>query len=230
MTMTAGQVIPSYIELKNTGTKTWDSSTARHDPAARPLERLRRRHVARAPTGSQRSGGRSRRAARTSSRSTSRRRRAPARYDEYFGVVQEGVAWFSDPGQGGPPDNDLEVKIAVGPGDGGPPPTDAGAHASDAGAAHDAGGTAADAGHAGDSGGVVSPGADAGGGSSGGGSSSGATSSGGGGDAGGWDGASPGQSGGCSVGAAGGASPWASALGMMLAVGGLGRRAMRRRR
>jgi MYXO-CTERM domain-containing protein len=28
-------------------------------------------------------------------------------------VVQEGVAWFSDPGQGGPPDNDLEVKINV---------------------------------------------------------------------------------------------------------------------
>ena len=28
-------------------------------------------------------------------------------------MVQEGVAWFSDPGQGGPPDNDLEVKISV---------------------------------------------------------------------------------------------------------------------
>ena len=34
-------------------------------------------------------------------------------YDEYFGVVQDGVAWFSDPGQGGPPDNDLEAQIKV---------------------------------------------------------------------------------------------------------------------
>ena len=34
-------------------------------------------------------------------------------YDEFFGVVEEGVAWFSDSGQGGPPDNDLEVKIVV---------------------------------------------------------------------------------------------------------------------
>jgi hypothetical protein len=37
----------------------------------------------------------------------------PGLYDEHFGVVQEGVAWFSDPGQGGPPDSDLEVKIQV---------------------------------------------------------------------------------------------------------------------
>jgi hypothetical protein len=27
--------------------------------------------------------------------------------------VQEGVAWFSDPGQGGPPDDDLEVQVVV---------------------------------------------------------------------------------------------------------------------
>jgi MYXO-CTERM domain-containing protein len=31
-------------------------------------------------------------------------------------VLEEGVAWFGDPGQGGPPDNDLEVKISVAPG------------------------------------------------------------------------------------------------------------------
>jgi MYXO-CTERM domain-containing protein len=34
-------------------------------------------------------------------------------YDEFYGVVEEGVAWFSDPGQGGPPDNDIEAKIQV---------------------------------------------------------------------------------------------------------------------
>jgi MYXO-CTERM domain-containing protein len=34
-------------------------------------------------------------------------------YTEYFGVVVDGVAWFSDPGQGGPPDTDLEANIDV---------------------------------------------------------------------------------------------------------------------
>jgi hypothetical protein len=37
----------------------------------------------------------------------------PGTYYEYFNLVEEGVAWFSDPGQGGPPDNDLEVQIVV---------------------------------------------------------------------------------------------------------------------
>ena len=37
----------------------------------------------------------------------------PGTYDELFGVVEDGVAWFSDPGQGGPADEDLEVKIEV---------------------------------------------------------------------------------------------------------------------
>ncbi len=34
-------------------------------------------------------------------------------YYEYFGVLQEGVAWFSDSGQGGPADNALEVQVNV---------------------------------------------------------------------------------------------------------------------
>jgi hypothetical protein len=37
----------------------------------------------------------------------------PGTYFEYFNLVEEGVAWFSDPGQGGPPDDDLEVQIVV---------------------------------------------------------------------------------------------------------------------
>jgi lysozyme len=34
-------------------------------------------------------------------------------YEEYFGMVEDGVAWFGDPGQGGPPDNDIEANIDV---------------------------------------------------------------------------------------------------------------------
>lgn len=39
-------------------------------------------------------------------------------YDEHFGLVQEGAVWFSDPGQGGPPDNQLEGLFEVIEGDG----------------------------------------------------------------------------------------------------------------
>jgi len=41
----------------------------------------------------------------------------PGEYHEFFGVVQEGVAWFSDNGQGGPPDNQIEALIDLVPGD-----------------------------------------------------------------------------------------------------------------
>lgn len=34
-------------------------------------------------------------------------------FDEHFGLVQEGVAWFSDAGQGGPPDGQLEGMFNV---------------------------------------------------------------------------------------------------------------------
>jgi lysozyme len=37
----------------------------------------------------------------------------PGSYHEFFDLVQEGAAWFSDPGQGGPPDNQLEAWIEV---------------------------------------------------------------------------------------------------------------------
>jgi lysozyme len=79
-------------------------------------------------------------------------------YTEYFGVVEDGVAWFSDPGQGGPPDDDIEANILVSAGsltcvpdpsvpdggkatsDGGNPSTsDGGAVSKDAGAVSDSG-------------------------------------------------------------------------------------------
>src|SRR5205807_3938505 len=41
----------------------------------------------------------------------------PGTYHEFFGVVQEGVAWFSDNGQGGPPDNQIEALVELVPGD-----------------------------------------------------------------------------------------------------------------
>jgi MYXO-CTERM domain-containing protein len=129
----------------------------------------------------------------------------PGTYHEFFGVVQESVAWFSDSGQGGPPDNQLEALIEVVPGDPTPPPDLAGGNPP-----------------AGDDGGV-------GGGTGsgpGGGTGSGGTT--GGGDTGATPPPSnPGAPAGCSV--ASGASGGAGGLGVMLLLllAGAGRRRAR---
>jgi MYXO-CTERM domain-containing protein len=111
--MTEGQTIPSYIELKNVGTKTWDSNT--RIGTTQPRDRMSAfadsswlaPNRPAAVTGTVAPGA---------SFKFQFNLHAPdkaATFDEFFGVVQEGVAWFSDPGQGGPPDNDLEVKVDV---------------------------------------------------------------------------------------------------------------------
>ena len=113
LTMVEGQTIASYIELKNTGTKTWDSSTKIGTTQPRDRASVFADSTWLAPnrpaavSGTVAPGG------------TFKFKfdlHAPDKagtYYEYFGVVQEGVAWFSDPGQGGPSDDDLEVQIKV---------------------------------------------------------------------------------------------------------------------
>jgi lysozyme len=113
MTMMGSARVAAYIELRNTGTKTWDSNTrlATSNPRDRasmfasadwidptrlasvqgtvaPGETYRFQFTLQAPA-------------------------APGVYSEYFNVIQEGVAWFSDPAQGGPPDNQLQNRITV---------------------------------------------------------------------------------------------------------------------
>ena len=113
MQMIAGQTVAASITLKNTGTKTWDSNTKlgttqprdRASPFADSswLSSSRAAHV----TGTVAPGG---------TFKFSFHFHAPAKagtYNEYFDLVQEGVAWFSDPGQGGPPDNQIEAQIVV---------------------------------------------------------------------------------------------------------------------
>ena len=108
--MVEGQTIPSYIELKNTGTKTWDSNTriGTTQPRDRSSDFADSSWIApnrpAAVTGTVPPGGTFKFQFNLHAPSTT------GTYHEYFGVVQEGVAWFSDPGQGGPPDNDLEVR------------------------------------------------------------------------------------------------------------------------
>jgi lysozyme len=113
LTMVAGQTVPSYIELKNVGTKTWDSST--HLGTTQPRDRkstfadstwLAPNRPA-AVSGTVAPGGSYK------FKFDLHAPDKPGTYYEYFGVVQEAVAWFSDPGQGGPPDDDLEVQVNV---------------------------------------------------------------------------------------------------------------------
>jgi MYXO-CTERM domain-containing protein len=113
LTMVEGQVIPSYIELKNTGTKAWDSNT--HLGTTQPRDRV---SVFADSTwlSDQRPAGVTGTVAPGDTYKFTFDLAAPLKtgtYEEYFGVVEDGVAWFSDPGNGGPPDNDLEVKIQV---------------------------------------------------------------------------------------------------------------------
>jgi hypothetical protein len=152
LTMTAGQTIPSYIELKNTGSLAWDSKT--HLGTTQPRDRasvfadstwLAPNRPA-GVTGSVAVGGSYKFAFDLHAPSK------PGTYLEYFGLVEDGVAWFSDPGQGGPPDNDLEVQIIV---VAGPDTADAGggkgedAGVEEAGAKEDAGTGGEDAGRTG---------------------------------------------------------------------------------
>ena len=150
--MTAGQTIPSYIELKNTGGKAWDSNT--HLGTTQPRDRA---SVFADSTwlSSDRPAGVKGTVAVGGTYKFTFDLHAPDKpgtYFEYFNLVEEGVAWFSNPGQGGPSDNDLEVQIVV-------------EAAPDAGAAEDAGATHADAGAHADAGhDDAGPHADAGGG------------------------------------------------------------------
>jgi MYXO-CTERM domain-containing protein len=128
--MTAGQAIPSNIVLKNSGTANWDSNT--RIGTTQPRDRASafadstwvNAGRPSAVTGTVAPGATFKFSFDLKAPTT------PGTYDEFFGVVEDGVVWFSDPGQNGPPDNDIEVKIEV---SAAPPVPDAGPSADDAG-------------------------------------------------------------------------------------------------
>jgi hypothetical protein len=112
-TIVAGQTVPADIEMKNTGAKAWDSST--HVGTTQPRDRT---SVFADSTwlAPNRPAGVTGSVAPGATYSFAFNLHAPTTagtYLEYFNLVQEGVAWFSDPGQGGPPDNDLEANLVV---------------------------------------------------------------------------------------------------------------------
>jgi hypothetical protein len=226
--MKQGDVVPSYIELKNTGTKSWDSNTriGTTQPRDRKSSFADGTWVAdnrpSAVKGTVAPG-------QTYKFTFDLAANDVGTFDEFFGVVEDGVAWFSDSGQGGPPDNQLEVKIQVVAN----PNADAGSTHSDGGTSHADGGTHTDGGAHTDAGmtegdGATSPVDDDGGSTP---PPSGSDDSGTGtepGDAAGNDALSGQNGGGCSVGTTRSASSsWSFVLGLALAAGGL---RLRRRR
>jgi hypothetical protein len=126
LTMTEGDVLPAYIELKNTGTKSWDGNTRIGTTEPRDRASVFADSSWLAPNRPSGVSGSVAPGATYKFKFNLAAPMKPGTYDEFFGVVQDGVAWFSDSGQGGPPDNQLEVKIQVIPGDGGAPKQDAG--------------------------------------------------------------------------------------------------------
>ncbi len=145
LTMTEGQTIPSYIELKNSGSKAWDSSTKLGTTQPRDRTSVFADASWLAPNRPAAVTGTVAPGATYKFQFDLHAPNKVGTYYEYFGVVEEGVAWFSDPEQGGPADDVLEVQVKVipaPPSDGGAPTNDAGAPKSDASApSSDDGGT-----------------------------------------------------------------------------------------
>lgn len=109
----AGGTLPASITLRNTGTAPWDANT--HLATSEPRDRASPFAGAEwpAPNRYARVSGA---VAPGATYTFSFDLHAPQTlgvYDEHFGLVQEGVAWFSDPGQGGPPDDQLEGLFEV---------------------------------------------------------------------------------------------------------------------
>ncbi len=107
------QTFTGYIELRNTGEQAWDENTrlGTTEPRDRPSPLADPTWLA--PNRPAAVSGMVEPGETYKFEFTLRAPAEPGEYAEYFGVVQEGVAWFSDDGQGGPPDNQLQVKVEV---------------------------------------------------------------------------------------------------------------------
>ena len=113
MPMTAGATVDAWIEFQNIGSKPWDGNTKLALTEAR--DRVSPFHDASWPApnrlavvaGTVPPGGNYKFTFKWHAPS------APGSFDEHYGLVQEGVHWFSDPGQLGPADAAIEAKIDV---------------------------------------------------------------------------------------------------------------------
>jgi lysozyme len=122
-TMKTGEIATATLELKNVGSATWNTSTGIGTTVARdrtsPFEATDWSKPNRPDTvtGTVAPGATYKFSFKLQAPTT------PGKYTEHFGVVQDGKAWFSDPGQGGPKDDaitwTIDVQAGSAAGDGG---------------------------------------------------------------------------------------------------------------
>ena len=121
LTMVEGEVVSAWVELKNTGSKAWDSNTwlATTQPEGRVSVFGDGSWIA--PDAPARVIGTVAPGDTYKFQWTFHAPATTGTFYEYFGLEEHGVTWFSAPGQLGPADNDIEVQIAVTVPDGGVP-------------------------------------------------------------------------------------------------------------
>jgi len=113
LTMFAGQTIKASIVLKNGGSAAWDASTKLGTTQPRDRASAFADASWLAPNRAVAVSGTVKPGAQYSFDFVLHAPSKPGTYLEYFDLVEESVAWFGDPGQGGPPDDDLEANIVV---------------------------------------------------------------------------------------------------------------------
>lgn len=111
--MTVGQSVDGWFDMRNTGTETWGPNT-RFAPTPRdgtgpfgPEGWLDANRISACPQATPPGE-----VCRFPVHLTAH---TPGETTQYFGMVEEGHAWFSDPGQGGPPDDQLAIRVSVSP-------------------------------------------------------------------------------------------------------------------
>jgi hypothetical protein len=113
--MKAGSHLSASITLRNSGNRAWNDDTifATTEPHGRASAFVGADWLSPSRLASCSSGAAP--GTNCTFNFTFRAPDRPGTYKEYFGLVQEGVVWFSDPGENGPSDNQLEAFIRVVP-------------------------------------------------------------------------------------------------------------------
>jgi lysozyme len=115
--MNAGDTLAAYIELKNTGTTTWDSNTRLGTTQPRDRQSALAGPDWVSPSRPSAVSGTVPPGGTYKFQFTFQAPATPGDFTEYFGVVEDGATpvWFGDAGEGGPPDDQLEALIHVNP-------------------------------------------------------------------------------------------------------------------
>jgi lysozyme len=113
LVMTVNQDVKANMVLKNIGKKAWTSNTRLATTKARDRASVFAGADWLAPNRLAAASGSVAPGADFKFQFTFHAPNKPGTYFEYFGMVEEGVAWFGDAGQGGPADDVFEAQIQV---------------------------------------------------------------------------------------------------------------------